>query len=119
MINKRLPRLFITGAGSAAIFAGVLTTGASLLSVYGFNVWSLLDAAAFFGLAYGVFRKSRTCAIILFAYYLTDRVEMWRETHDVVKAFGWLPIMIAVIYFLGVLGTFINRAIQDRPSLEQ
>lgn len=97
-------------ASATAIVAGIATAAISFLGTYGFHLFNLIDALILFGLAYGVYRKSRTSAIVLLVYHLGNRLNMYQRTGDLNVAFGLVAIAITVIYFLGVLGTFAFHA---------
>ena len=49
---------------------------------------SIIDVAIFLGLAYGVYRRSRAAAIVLFAYHLLNRVLMYRLTGELNTLLG-------------------------------
>ncbi|HTY07646.1 MAG TPA: hypothetical protein VMF29_00645, partial [Candidatus Edwardsbacteria bacterium] len=71
---------------------------------HGFSAWNLLDAALILGLSFGLYRNSRTCAVILFAYFVLSKVMMWVQLGNV----AGLPLALAFGYFflMGILGTF-------------
>ena len=112
MIDKRTAKVFIMAACIAAIFGGLTTLLIALKQVYGFDKLELLDVAIFFGLAYGVYKRSRVCAIVLFTYHLANRVPLWTHTHSVELTFGGLAIPFMVVYFLGILGTFAHYSLR-------
>ena len=116
MINEKVAGRFIVATCAAAAIAGLLTLLMSVFGAYGFSLWNLLDVAAWFGLGYGVYRKSRTCAIILLTYHLVNRVDMWTRTHAVSTTIGGFAIPFAVIYCLGILGTFAHHAILEKEK---
>ena len=112
MIDAKVAKNFVVIAYVAAVACGSLTLIAVFTGLYGLNNWNLLDVALWYGLAYGVYRRSRTCAIIVFAYHLVNRVDMWNRTHEISTALGISAIALIVIFFLGILGTFAYHAIR-------
>jgi serine/threonine-protein kinase len=125
MIDQKVANKFVWSAMIAAILAGFATLALIIVSQvsknaanYGFNLWNLLDVALFWGLAFGLFKRSRTCAIILLIYNLLNRLDMWRRTHDIGIAIGGLALVFMILYFLGVLGTFAHHSIKKEAAGE-
>jgi hypothetical protein len=83
------------------LFAAAATLGSP---VFGFSALELVDAALIFGLAYGIYRRSRACAVSLFAYFVLSKLLMLQAG---ARSSG-LPIALVFIYFYfrGVVGTF-------------
>jgi len=107
-------------ASGVAVYAAAIT---SLSIVLGddFVGWgSVVDVAIFLGLAYGVYRRSRTAAIILFAYHLLNRVLMYRLTGELSPMLGVAPLTYALAFFLGIVGTFSHhRVVAKRQPLSR
>lgn len=63
-----------------AVIAGALTVIAALIAIGGTQLvpgvggLALVDAAILFGLAFGIYKRSRTCAILLTIYALANQV---------------------------------------------
>jgi len=83
------------------IFAAVAALGSPL---FGIGALQFVDAALIFGLAYGVYRRSRTCAVALLAYFVLSKLIMLQAG---APASG-MAVALAFIYFYfrGVVGTF-------------
>ena len=97
----------IKGAWVAAVISGSVTAVFSLVGGMGLDSWSLLDAAFIFGLAYGIYRKSRACAVLMLVYFIVSKVILTLETG---KAGGLLVGLIFLYYYArGVVGTFAYR----------
>jgi len=125
MIDKKTADKFVWCAVIGAFLAGLATLALIIIGQlskssanYGFNLWNLLDVALFWGLAFGIFKRSRTCAIILFVYSLLNRIDMWQRTHDIGIAIGGLALVFVVLYFLGILGTFAHHSIKKENQAE-
>ena len=116
MVDEVAANRFILVASITAVIGGILTTAMSFLGTFRFNVFNLIDAAILFGLAFGVYRKSRTCAIILLVYHLGTRFDMYQRTGNLSAAFGLVAIGVTAIYFLAILGTFAFHAIRMEQS---
>ena len=103
-IAKKIKGAWITGlvsAGMTLVFVGLAMMGKSMLGV---DAWALVDVALMAGLSYGVYRKSRTCAILLLALFALNKVLMYMES----SAVSGLLLTLLFFYFFiqGVVGTF-------------
>ncbi len=110
----------IKGAWIAGCISGGITLGAVLLSlagtsILGFSAWQMLDVAIIFGLAFGIYKKSRTCAVIMLVYFIANRIFMMIE---VGKPVGIVLGLVFAYYFVrGVIGTFeYQKAIRAQPA---
>jgi hypothetical protein len=101
----------IKTAYTAAIVSGCLTLLLVLISVFAgsianMNAWGLVDVVLIFGLAYGVYRKSRTAAVILLVYFVLAKIYMLVSA----PAFGASGLVMGAVfayfYYQGVVGTF-------------
>lgn len=99
----------IRKAAIAAAVVGAMTgvlIGLSMAGVAqtGFDAWALLDVALAFGLAYGIHRRSRTCAVAMLVYFIASKIILAIELRQV----SGLPLALLIGYFLvqGVSGTF-------------
>jgi hypothetical protein len=108
MIDEKLTRIFVTCGWVAAVIAGFLTTFSVMTGCL--NKYYIVDMALLFGLAYGVYRRSRTCAVLLLAYAVASQAMFFSR--------GRQPSAVAMIsagifftaYALGVIGTFVSHA---------
>ena len=117
MIDDVMAAHFISIASIIAIISVLFTTTVSLFGIYSLNPLSVIDGAILFALAFGLYtKKSRTCAIILLACHLGTRFDMYQRTGSLYAAFGLVPISIAWVYFLGLLGTVALHADKKEPS---
>jgi hypothetical protein len=81
-----------------------VTLHAIAVGKFGLNLFNLLDVGLFFGLAYGIYRNSRTCAIVLLVYHLGNRFGMYQATGNLTHVFGLVPIASAAAPVNGVAG---------------
>lgn len=90
--------LLVTGISLAFSIAGM--AGAKLLN---FGAWTLLDVGLSLGLAYGIFRYSRVCAVVMLAYYGVSQI-------TTVVVSQQTPSLLAVVFFAcfwrGIRGVF-------------
>jgi hypothetical protein len=103
----------------AGIVSGVITLAVTLLSMsgtrlFGFNAWSFLDVALIFGLTFGIYRKSRVCAVVMLVYFVLSKIYLWTITPSFI---GLLVSLIFLFcYAQGVIGTFRYHSIVTTPQ---
>ena len=69
-----------------------------------FNLWALIDVGLIYGLAFGIYKKSRTCATIMFIYFLLSKIWIISQTG---KPSGIIiSILFLVLYFQAMTATF-------------
>jgi hypothetical protein len=100
--NNQIKTAWITGT-----ISGVMT----LLGTLFLNIPDLfIDVVLTFGLSFGIYKKSRICAVIMFGYFIFSKILLW----EILKGdpLG-LIVSIAFIYFFwqGVQGTFAYHKI--------
>lgn len=78
----------------------VLVTDVQLSHI---NLLSFIDAVVILGLAFGVSKKSRICAVLLLMYYAIGQMSVWMTMEN----FATLPMTILFCYFYvqGIRGT--------------
>lgn len=107
-INKELKYIsyaWITTAVSAlltVIVAFLSTYSENIKYRYGIDLWSLIDAAIVAGLAYGIYRKNRYCALTMFIYFFVSKLGMFFA----VGSGGAVSIIFLVILCRGTIATF-------------
>src|SRR3989338_5453613 len=92
-----------------AIFSGCITTIYSLIGFQGLSSLNLLDAAITFGMAYGIRRKNRVCALIYFIFYIIGHLYLLRKVHlgtPGIIVFLLFTIFFTLVYFMNALGSF-------------
>lgn len=94
----------------AAVVSGTLTLAATVIVILGqseialLGVWSFVDVALIFGLAFGIYRNSRTAATLMFGYFLLSKIMIMMETG---KPTGLvLAIVFLIFYFRAMVATF-------------
>jgi hypothetical protein len=99
----------------AGVISGTVTLAVTLISIFaapvmGFGPWELLDVALIFGLAFGISRRSRTCAILLLIYFLISKFILLAQNPSASSA----PTALVFIYFYvrAVIGTFRYKALK-------
>ncbi len=110
MIDFIRAQKMIRAAFWAAIVSGVLTAIISLIAaggtpIAGFSAWNLFDAIFIFGMAYGISKRSRTCAVLMLAYWIANLVIGFIENPGFSGSIP-MSLLFAVFYTEGVIGTF-------------
>ncbi len=103
-ILKRIKNAWITGIISGTItliFTLIAMNGNQLM---GFSVWNLTDVVLIFGLTFGIYKKSRTCALAMLAYFLLSKIIIIVQTGSFNGSL--LAIVFIYYYVYGVIGTF-------------
>lgn len=99
----------IRNAWVAGLISIVVTFVFTLISILGTDILGL-DAFAFVDVflmaifTFGIYKKSRTCAVLMLLLFAANKVIMWFESGSV----SGLPVSLIFLYFyfMGVVGTF-------------
>lgn len=103
-ILKRIKNAWITGIISGTItliFTLIAMNGNQLM---GFSIWNLSDVVLIFGLTFGIYKKSRACALAMLAYFILSKIIIIAQTGSYNG--GILAIVFIYYYVYGVIGTF-------------
>jgi lysylphosphatidylglycerol synthetase-like protein (DUF2156 family) len=100
----------IKSAWVAALISCAVTFVFATVAVNSGKPFGGLDGTAFFdvvlmlGLAFGIFKRSRACAVAMFAYFVISKIIVIAETG---KASGiFLALVFMYYYWQGIVGTF-------------
>ncbi|MBL8740958.1 MAG: hypothetical protein JNK04_07690 [Myxococcales bacterium] len=114
-VEKKIRNAWIAGLISGSLTLLVTLLALAGTSLLGFTGWELIDVALIFGLTFGIYKKSRACAVALLVYFVGSKILMMVE--------GGAPsglVMAAVLayYFAqGVSGTFEYQRRMRAPRL--
>ena len=110
----------IRNAWIAGLISGSLTlvytlTAVSGTSVAGYTAWQAFDAALAFGLTFGIFVKSRVCAVLMLVYFVASKlVVIWYA--GIEGGRGVIIMLLFLFYFaMGIRGTFAYHRL-SKPS---
>jgi serine/threonine-protein kinase len=103
-ITKMIKGAWIAGLASTALSLGIVLIAVFGTPLMGMNAWSFVDVGLLAGLTYGIFRRSRTCAILLFAFFLLNKVLMFMQSGSL--AGTPLALVFLVFFGRGIVGTF-------------
>lgn len=119
-MNEQKAENAIKTAWMFGIFSGVLTLIITILCMVGivnwdFDISSLADVALIWGLTFGVYKKSRVCAIVLFIYFMISKIIMMIDHPGGVGSM----VIFGMIYFQGIRGTiYYHKNINIKKSEE-
>jgi hypothetical protein len=107
----------IKHAWVAAVISGCITLVVTLVAmsgtdILGFSAWELIDVALIFGLAFGIYKKSRACAVIMFVYFIASKILIMMQTG---RPTG-VPLALVFGYYFwqGIAGTFAYHRFERR-----
>jgi hypothetical protein len=112
--QKYIKNAWIAGSVSAGLTLVVTVLAMAGISLFGFTILNLLDVLLMVGLSFGIYKKSRTCAVLLFAYFVASKVMMWVEMGSA----AGLPLALVFGYFFyqGIMGTFAYHKLSKQPD---
>lgn len=105
--EKQIKQAWIAGSISAVITFIYSLLGAyneSIRLEYGVDTWTLIDVALLAGLSYGIYKKSRFCALSLLIYFIASKFILMASTGQFTG--GVVSLVFAYFFFQGTLATF-------------
>lgn len=110
MIDEKMTERMVACGWIAAAFAGLF------MIAWGFArggeiVWvGLVAAAILLALAYGIYRRSRICALIVLLNHVVGFGGLLGHARYVPPLEVAFALILGVLYVLGVVGTFLHHA---------
>jgi serine/threonine-protein kinase len=103
-ILKKIKSAWMAGIVSGCMTLLITLLAASGTKVLGFDAWNFVDVALIAGLTFGIYRKSRVCAVLMLIYFAISKIMI---ALDGGKASGiGLSLVFLYFYAQGVVGTF-------------
>ena len=107
----------IKGAWIAAVISGSMTLLVTLIaifgtSMFGFSAWMLIDVVLIFGLAFGIYKKNRICAVVMLVYFVLSKILLISESGQTSGLF--VSIIFLYFFWQGVSGTFAYHKLTNR-----
>ena len=103
----------IKNAWVAALVSAAMTTLLALIAVYGgqsvggIDGSALFDVALILGLAFGIYKRSRACAVIMLVYFFASKIILFVDSGKVQGIF--LSLVFLYFYWQGAVGTFASH----------
>jgi hypothetical protein len=109
------------GGATAALIVALVTLAFTLYAVYqspilNLSAWSFADVVIFLAIAFGIWRLSRTAAILGLAFYLAEQATQWASSAPK------NPVMtvLFILYFThGIRGTFAIHKLKRSAAQAQ
>ena len=110
----------IRGGWIAAIISGVMTLILAIVMLNSgqleelFSAWAFFDVIFIFILAFGIYKKSRTAATIMFGYFLLSKILIFIETQRLNGIF--LAVIFLYFYFQAMMATYEYHRLINEPQ---
>lgn len=115
-IARKIKPARITGCISGAVTLTITLVAMAGVWALEFSGWSLLDVALIFRLSYGIYKKSRTCAVVMLVFFVISKIILMMEAG---KPSGLLVALIfGYFYVQGILGTFAFHKFKGAQARE-
>jgi hypothetical protein len=109
LVLKQIKNAWVIGTISGACTLAVTLLAIFGTSILGASAWGLLDVALIFGLTFGIYKKSRTCAVLMLVYFVASKIYQITLTD---KPSGLVMGVVFIYYFaMGTKGTFAYHRI--------
>lgn len=118
MIGEKTTFWLIAAGWLTAGLSGLLTAFLAYRNAANLNPANFIDAAILLALAYGIFRKSRICAILALLYYVVNQIARVELLHGGIPLGGLLlgVAIFVILYGLSIVGTFVWHANLTRAT---
>ena len=111
-VLKKIRNAWIAGLVSAGVTLVVALMALAGSRLGPFTGAELIDVVFILGLAIGIRRKSRVCAVLMFGYFAISKIMLIADTGQVNGLFMGLAFLW--FYGLGVQGTFEYHKLRKR-----
>lgn len=113
--EKKIRNAWIAAFVSAGITLIIilLSLGGNEL-IKGINAWGIVDVIFASGLAFGIMKKSRACAVILFIYFIINKIYLWVLAGNV--SGWWIALLFLFFFFEGIEGTFYYHKLSENKK---
>lgn len=115
-ILKKIKNASILGLVSGGLTLIMLVFAINGANILNFSAWMLIDVVLIFGLAFGIYKKSRVCAVVILIHFAASKILIVMESGG---SFTSIPIALVFLYCyaMGVVGTFqYHKYIRNQKS---
>ena len=101
---KKIKNAWIAGLVSIGLTVVLTLISMSGTDIMGLDAWAFVDVFLMLIFVFGIYKKSRTCAILMLLLFAANKVLMWMEA----GVASGLPLALVFLWFYtqGVIGTF-------------
>ena len=111
----------IKGGWIAALVSGTFTLIFTLAATFGNDITGFIgpemfiDVVLIFSLAFGIYKKSRIAATVMFVYFVISKIYIWAVTGQFSGTI--LAVIFLYFYFQAMVGTFqYHKLLNNRES---
>lgn len=106
----------------SAILSASITLVFSVIACFGYSFRGItplgfIDVVFVLSLAYGIYRKSRTCAVIVFVYWVVGKIGQFITVGEVASLVAGL--FFGFFFFQGIRGTFAYHRLNRLVDIPQ
>lgn len=103
-ILKKIKNAWVAGLvsiGTTVVFTLISMSGTDIM---GLDAWAFVDVFLMLIFVFGIYKKSRTCAVLMLLLFAANKIVMWLEAGTA----SGLPLALVFLWFYtqGVIGTF-------------
>ena len=101
---KKIKHAWIAGLISIAITVILTLVSMSGTNILGLDATAFIDVFLMVIFTFGIYKNSRTCAVLMLLLFTANKVIMWQEAGTA----SGLPLALVFFWFytMGVVGTF-------------
>lgn len=103
-IARQIRQAWIAGLVSTAMTLGLTVAALAGKPLLGFSAWQLLDVGLLLGLSFGIYRRSRACAVAMLVYFAISKLEIFSA--GVHASALLVSLIFFYFYAMGIVGTF-------------
>lgn len=103
-IHKKIKSAWIAGTISISLTALLTVLSLTVTDILGLDFYAFIDIILMIIFTFGIYKKSRTCAILMFLLFSANKVITWIDSGSLQGIF--LSVVFFVLYFRGIIGTF-------------
>lgn len=113
-ITKPIRNGWVAACVSGALTLLFATLAANGKALPGMSSMMFIDVVLILGLGFGIYRKSRVCAVLMLVYFIASKILMLMQGFNLVNiAFG---VAFCIVYFQAARATFAYHAHLRAPA---
>ena len=112
-VLKQIRNAWVAGAISTSITLIFTLFAIAGTSLAGYTAWQAFDVGLMISLTFGIYKKSRVCAVLMFIYFVVSKIMQVSQSG---QASGLLLALVFLYYYgLGIRGTFSYHKLSKIP----
>ncbi|WP_317929806.1 hypothetical protein [Halioxenophilus sp. WMMB6] len=111
-VLKKIKNAWVAGLISAAITTVFTLVALAGTDIMGLNAFAFVDVGLIVIFAFGIYKRSRTCAILMLLFFVLNKIIMWVE----LSTASGIPLSLVFVWFysMGIVGTFQYHKLKRR-----